>query len=389
MSTERRSDGTSCGRARSLGLLSGAVMLGATLSVLGTAELSAGGTTERPAPGISGQPSLRTGDLHPLGIVDLSSIDVAEADRPTCMGLPASVGGIGTAGDDVITGTSGRDVIVAGPGNDIVYGRNGKDVICGGPGDDKLVGGRNPADSSKAEHGDRLSGGPGDDRIVDNGGSRDRLVGGTGNDRLRSRKGTEKVLLGGAGDDRLVSDNGYDTALLGGRGADVLTALTGGGISRYHFGGPGRDVIDVGPTGDVVVALTGDGDQLRVHGATSLLPVFGHSPVGVEVDMRTGTARRVGADPAAPVDVITFLSPQADIWVLYGSPHADQLNGTEGDDMFFALGGNDIVYGNGGNDSLSGFGGDDFIDGGDGDDSADGGAGTDTCNAEEAAKCEL
>jgi hypothetical protein len=125
-------------------------MLGAILSVVGTGEVSAGGTAVRPAPVESGQASLRTADLGPLGIVSLSLMDVAEADRPTCMGLPASVGGIGTAGDDVITGTSGRDVIVAGPGNDIVYGRNGKDVICGGSGDDKLVGGRNPSDGAGA-----------------------------------------------------------------------------------------------------------------------------------------------------------------------------------------------------------------------------------------------
>lgn len=372
-----------------MGILSGAVTLGATLSVLGTIQLSTSGSTERPAEGMTGQSSLRTTDLRALGLVDLSLLDGAQADRPTCMGLPASVGGVGTAGDDVITGTSGRDVIVAGTGNDTVYGRDGKDVICGGPGEDNLVGGRNPADWSRAKHGDRLSGGPGDDRIVDNWGFKDKLIGGTGDDRLLTRKGTEKALLGGPGADRLISDGGYDAALLGGRGADVLTALSGGGYSRYHFGGPGRDVIDVGPTGDVVVALTGDGDQLRVHGATSLLPVFWRSPVGVEVDMRTGTARRVGADPAAPGDVITFLSPNAGMWFLYGSRHADQLNGTDGDDRFSALAGNDTVYGNGGDDFLAGYGGDDFIDGGDGADSADGGAGTDTCHAEEAAKCEF
>lgn len=372
-----------------VGELSGVILLGAILSVAGSMEVSARGSTEIPVVGMSGQPSVRTADLSSLGIVDVSYRELGEADRPTCMGLPASVGGIGTAGDDVITGTSGRDVIVAGSGNDTVYGRNGKDVICGGPGGDKLVGGRNPAAWSRAKHGDRLSGGQGDDRIVDNWGFKDKLLGGTGDDLLWSRGGTEKALLGGPGADRLTSDDGYDIALLGGRGSDVLRALSGSGYGRYHFGGPGRDVIDVGPTGDVLVALTGDGDQLRVHGATSLLPVFWESPVGVEVDMRTGTARRVGADPAAPGDVITFLSPKGGIWFLYGSLHADQLNGTDGDDRFSALAGNDTVYGNGGDDWLVGYGGDDVIDGGDGDDNADGGAGTDTCVAEEAEKCEL
>ena len=176
--------------------------------------------------------------------------------------------------------------------------------------------------------------------------------------------------------------------MLGGRGPDVLTALSGSGYSRYHSGGPGRDVIDVGPTGDVGVGLSGDGDLLRVHGDASVVLSFGGSPVGVEVDMTTGTARRVGAAPTDPGDVITFLSPEGDIWVLYGSTHGDRLSGTEGHDMFFALAGNDTLYGNGGDDSLSGFAGDDLIDGGDGDDNADGGAGNDTCiNAEEMEKC--
>lgn len=389
MSTERRSGDTNSGRTRSLKHVSGAAMLAATLPVLGVVDASAGGAAETPPPVMVVQPSIGTAGLHPLGIIDVSLMRASAVERPTCMGLPASVGGVGTSGDDVITGTPGRDVIVAGFGDDIVYGRSGKDVICGGSGDDKLVGGRNSPDWSKAKHGDRLSGGAGDDLIVDLRGFRDKLTGGTGNDRLRSRRGTEKVLRGGPGDDRLVSDKGYDTALMGGRGADVLTALTGSGYNRFHFGGPGRDVIDVGPTGDIIVALTGDGDQLRVHGASSVLPVFWRSPVGVEVDMRTGTARRVGADPDAPSDVIRFLSPEGGVWFVYGSLHADQLNGTDGDDRFSALAGDDTVYGNGGDDFLAGYGGDDVIEGGDGNDSADGGAGTDTCHSEEATKCEL
>jgi Ca2+-binding RTX toxin-like protein len=389
MRTKWRSGGTGNGTTGSAGGPVGVVLVvGAVLSVLGTAELSARGAVETPRARVADHRSEETAEWSPLGIVGSSVNWVANPHRPMCMGLAASVGGIGTDGDDVITGTSGMDVIFAGPGNDVIYGRNGKDVICGGPGNDKLVGGRNPRDWSQAKHGDRLSGGIGDDRITDNWGFKDKLIGGSGDDRLTSSNGTEHVLIGGPGADRLTSTKVYDNAMLGGSGADVLRALSGAGYNRYHFGGPGRDVIDVGPTGDVLVALTGDGDQLTVHRDASILPVFWNSPVGVEVDMRTGTARRLGADPAAPGDVITFQSPKGGIWFLYGSPHADQLNGSDGDDRFSALAGNDTVYGNGGNDFLSGYGGDDFIDGGDGNDNADGGAGTDTCLVEEAANCE-
>ena len=66
--------------------------------------------------------------------------------------------------------------------------------------------------------------------------------------------------------------------MIGRRGPDVLTALSGSGYSRYHSGGPGRDVIDLGPTGDVGVGLTGDGDQLRIHGDASVVLSSGAAP---------------------------------------------------------------------------------------------------------------
>jgi predicted extracellular nuclease len=97
-----------------------------------------------------------------------------------CEGLVPTLRG--TAGDDVLTGTSGRDVVVGLGGNDVISGGNGDDVICGGAGND------------------RISGGNGDD-----------------------------VLLGGFGDDRLAGDNGSDR-LLGGAGDDVLDQGRGKGV---------------------------------------------------------------------------------------------------------------------------------------------------------------
>lgn len=140
--------------------------------------------------------------------------DGADADRPTCMGLPATPGGVGTDGDDVLTGTPGKDVIVAGVGNDVIHGHHGKDTICGGPGDDTLVGRRNPADWSNAEHGDRLSGGSGEDRIVDNWGFRDKILGGSGDDRIRSRHGMEKEFDGGYGAEATTCSTGVKVTTL-------------------------------------------------------------------------------------------------------------------------------------------------------------------------------
>jgi Ca2+-binding RTX toxin-like protein len=48
---------------------------------------------------------------------------------------------VGTAGDDVLRGTDGVDVMVGRSGDDTIRGLGGADVICGGAGDDVLFGG--------------------------------------------------------------------------------------------------------------------------------------------------------------------------------------------------------------------------------------------------------
>ena len=129
---------------------------------------------------------------------DTETTRIVEADRgPNCRGTAATI--VGTNGDDVITGTNGRDVIVAGPGDDRIRGFGGRDLICAGGGNDRVRGY-----------------GKGD--VIRGAGGRDRIRGGDGNDTLR----------GGAGRDRLN----------GGRGADQLN----GGAGRDRcIGGPGKD----------------------------------------------------------------------------------------------------------------------------------------------------
>jgi hypothetical protein len=100
--------------------------------------------------------------------------------KATCLGLEATI--VGTARSDVIHGTAGRDVIVAGDGNDRVFGEAGFDVICGGPGRDRLIGGR------------------GEDRLFGNRG-KDILRGGDGFDRLDGGKSLDACYPGRDGGD--------------------------------------------------------------------------------------------------------------------------------------------------------------------------------------------
>jgi Ca2+-binding RTX toxin-like protein len=98
---------------------------------------------------------------------------------------------VGTAGPDVLRGTSRRDVICGLGGDDRLFGSTGNDVLAGGGGNDRLEGGR------------------GDDRVF-GGGGLDDLIGGDGHDRLD----------GGAGDDLLIARDGRRDFVVGGPGRD-------------------------------------------------------------------------------------------------------------------------------------------------------------------------
>ena len=96
------------------------------------------------------------------------------------------------AGNDWVSGGTGRDVVDAGAGNDTVYGGAGNDRIDGGAGNDTLDGGQGN---------DRLDGGPGNDTLrgragndeLHGGQGRDRLDGGPGNDTCQADPGDTRI----------------------------------------------------------------------------------------------------------------------------------------------------------------------------------------------------
>lgn len=105
----------------------------------------------------------------------------------------------GTRGDDVLIGTSGRDVICGLGGDDRLRGRGGGDVLYGDGGDDVIKAARG-ADTAYGDAGDdRIKGGKGKDVLAGGPGS-DRLAGGAGADHLE----------GGGGRDRCRGDDADD-----------------------------------------------------------------------------------------------------------------------------------------------------------------------------------
>ena len=87
----------------------------------------------------------------------------------------------GTAGDDVLRGTSGNDIINCGAGDDVVFAGAGNDIVNCGPGDDEIHGGSGDDRLNGEEGNDSIFGDSGNDRI--NGGpDRDEGFGGSGTD---------------------------------------------------------------------------------------------------------------------------------------------------------------------------------------------------------------
>lgn len=108
---------------------------------------------------------------------------------------------------EVVRGTRGDDVLVAGGGPQTIYGDNGRDTIRAGGGPDTCYGEN------------------GDDSLFGQGGP-DTCDGGNGND----------VILGEAGPDRLFGGNG-DDVLNGGPAADILEG--GRGADTFVYSQPG------------------------------------------------------------------------------------------------------------------------------------------------------
>lgn len=128
---------------------------------------------------------------------------------------------------DVIAGTAGRDLVLAGGGDDRVRAVGGRDAVLAGLGDDTVRAGLG---------GDVVAGGAGDDWIA----------GGDGADALADGAGRDRV-WGGRGGDLLIDGTGFDL-LYGGDGRDAFVfvdaTLRGGalrGNGGVFHGGDGRD----------------------------------------------------------------------------------------------------------------------------------------------------
>lgn len=122
---------------------------------------------------------------------------------------------VGTAGNDIINGTSladvlsgldGNDRLSGGPGGDTAHGGNGADYVIGGSGADSLYGDAGNDTLNGGSSADYVSGGTGAD-VLEGGAGFDRLAGGSGNDYLTDGVGGAEA-FGGTGNDGFVLTSG-------------------------------------------------------------------------------------------------------------------------------------------------------------------------------------
>ncbi|AGI23743.1 HlyJ hemolysin-like protein [Pseudomonas sp. ATCC 13867] len=224
--------------------------------------------------------------------------------------------------DDTVQGSTGDDATLDGTaGNDLLQGGNGSDVLFGDAGND------------------RLEGGNGDD-ILDGGAGNDTLVGGRGVDTyiFAAGGGQDVIDNSGGGADTLhfegISFNQVASGLMK-SGNDLVLNVSGGSdkvtIRNWFLGGD-----------YVVNTITfASGGQLT---AAQLFGAFGLSnpdPVGSPVYENLPDERAFG----------TVLSGQAGDQIILGSSDDDMIDGGAGNDTLRGNAGSDYLIAGAGSDT--------------------------------------
>lgn len=242
---------------------------------------------------------------------------------------------------DKAVATAGNDRVNGTPGNDILEGLSGSDTLAGDAGADMLDGG---------DGADSLYGGDGEDM----------LVGGDGDDRLN----------GDAGDDLLVGGGGNDT-LNGGGGNDIYLFSRGSGEDIIFGSGLAGDTLRFDASlnaADIVLARSGNGLSLSIHGSTDKLYLSNwFEPDGGRIERMEFSDGEVWSAQDMLERIFVNPGTQNDD-VLDGGNDDDELSGLAGNDVLTGGGGNDRLYGGEGDDTLAGGAGVDILTGDDGSD---------------------
>lgn len=365
---------------------------------------------------------------------------------------------VGGTGDDTLSATSlglvggaVQNVITGGNGNDLLHGGLGNDTLDGGAGTDTLDYSSATAtltinlSTGVAVTTGTGSVGAGTDLLVGaenvlGGGSNDIIIGDSGQNKLLGGDGND-TLRGEGGDDQL--DGGGDSFLLPGVDIVEYSTATGGAVVNLTTGsgtapGAGTDTLvnfehvtgsrfNDTLTGDrfinTLTGLAGDDTLAGLAGADTLeggdgtnTADYSAAPSGVTVNLNApSTAGAAGADVLVSIHNVRgsafrdVLFPSGADNVLSGGGGTDVVDysfslsgvvvdlatgsaGVRGGDMLFDVENvtgspfNDTLQGDAGSNVIIGGAGNDRLVGREGDDTLDGGAGIDTADYSDASR---
>ncbi|AMV40907.1 calcium-binding protein [Planctomyces sp. SH-PL62] len=253
----------------------------------------------------------------------------------------------GGAGNDVLLGSNGADLLIGGDGNDFIDGQQGSDVALMGAGDD--VFNWDPGDGS-----DVVEGQAGADRMAFNGANINEIFDISANGgRVRFTRDVANIVM---------DLNDVEAIDLNARGgADVVRVndLSGTDVIALNFnlaasggGGDGAAdrVIVNGGNGDDVILASGDAAGTTVLGLAATVNITG-AEAGNDV---------LQINALAGDDVVDGTGLAANAIGL-------TADGGDGDDVLLGGAGNDVLLGGPGDDVLIGGPGLDVLDGGPGD----------------------
>ena len=248
----------------------------------------------------------------------------------------------GGAGNDVLAGESGNDILDGGAGNDSILGRHGDDTLSGGAGVDLVAGGAGDdtllfsADGSWGPgYGVRDAGSPG------HAGSKQVIV-------IRGRNASFDAFDGGDGRDTLVGTAGNDVMVLD----DGFSPAPSGHQPRFTGieviqAGAGDDIVDLTSQdfayGDVSLEGNGGNDVLWASSGNDLLSG------GVGNDQLDGGW---GSDIAQGGEGADVLHDSAGNNLFDGGAGADVLTGGSGNELFAGGTDNDTIIGGSGRDVI-------------------------------------
>lgn len=265
---------------------------------------------------------------------------------------------IGSAHDDILTGTNGNNTLIGNAGDDVLQGGAGADRLEGRDGRDTA----SYAGSTAGVEVDLLNRtASGGDAEGDQLSSIENLTGSNYSDVLTGIDGS--VLDGGAGDDTLKLSTvasfdvrggaGHDTLVITGKGGqfdiDLETMLPGS--SRSISGVEtviGRGFSGVMRGDDSENHLVSSSNVLEGRGGADILESprvsYYSSPEGVTVDLSTGVGHGGDAEGDTLIGVVE----------VRGSQHDDIIIGSDAENILIGFAGDDILRGGRGNDTLDG-----------------------------------